>query len=131
MLVNLPVRTPVERAWSMRLGASLVEIASGAFEIVDLGDAPPPSWRLLESGEAEEKIGGAAYLPAALMQLLVWLSRRVDAAEARDAEEASAAANLRRVLELPGAQSLARQVPAPQPELTRLWEGRAEVLLME
>ena len=45
ILSHLPVGTAEGRAWSMRLAASILELAVFGFDQVDIGEASRQSWR--------------------------------------------------------------------------------------
>jgi hypothetical protein len=147
LLSLLPVGSPRQRAWSMRLGASCLEAAFFHFDWVDVGAAPPESWRshaaseggaravgfeppATPAGGAAVRVGGSsvtsapsrALLPAATLQLLQWLSRK----EVTEPAEQSARAELRRCLELPGGRLLLAQEACRVPDrAVRAWEALA------
>ena len=148
LLSLLPVGCPRQRAWSMRLGASCLEAASFHFDWIDVGAAPPESWRAhaaseggardvggveppaAPAGSAAVRVGGSgitsapsrALLPAATLQLLQWLSRK----EVTEPAEQAARAELRRCLELPGGRLLLAQEACRVPDrAVRAWEALA------
>ena len=143
---RLPIAGPLERSWTMRLGAACLEAAATAFECIDAGGAKRENWQLpappcappegdrsaavvdVMGGEAADggmgkpvEAGGflcpggsRALLPGPLLQLLQWLAAREGSSGGAGVsvpDEAHAASELRRCLQLPGVAELVRRVP--------------------
>ena len=135
LLAQLPLGGGVSRAWSMRLGAQLLELAATDFSGADTGHAPVAAW-----AAAAEAAGAAArpelpthaacWLPPSLLHLLRWLAQRTATdplgAEAEEAEK-RAAEHLRRCLRQPGAARLCERLGETPPLLTRRWTALAEM----
>ena len=98
LLAQLPLGGGASRAWSMRLGVQLLELAVTEFSGADTGHAPVAAWAAAAeaSGAAarpELPTHAACWLPPSLLHLLRWLAQRTAtdplAAEA-EAEERAA-----------------------------------------
>ena len=133
LLAHLPLASARSREWSMRLGACCLEAAVQSFDAVDLGEAPPESWRdavkqAATSSSAVGPLSGGrvALLPASLLQLIHWLAQR-DTPSMDDAER-RAITELRRCMQLPGAkQLLQKPIALPSGDATRAWDMLARV----
>ena len=134
LLAQLPLGGGASRAWSMRLGVQLLELAAADFSGVDTGHAPAAAWAAAAeaSGAAarpELPTHAACWLPPSLLHLLHWLAQRT-ATEPSGAEaeaEKRAAEHLRRCLLQPGAAQLCERIGETPALLTRRWTALAEM----
>lgn len=135
LLAQLPVSSPNGRAWTMRLGANCLSLVASSFEKVDFGRATIEDWAAIERVASPSKTGDStglslglshaqcAWLPASLLQLLVWVDARSQREPVLCEAERRASAELRRSLELAGPSRLLSEIPAASERLHRLWEA--------
>jgi hypothetical protein len=134
LLAQLPLGGGASRAWSMRLGVQLLELAVTEFSGADTGHAPVAAWAAAAeaSGAAarpELPTHAACWLPPSLLHLLRWLAQRTatDPIAAEAEAEERAAEHLRRCLRQPGAARLCERLGETSPLLTRRWTALAEM----
>ena len=154
ILSHLPVGTAEGRAWSMRLAASILELAVFGFDQVDIGEASRQSWR---GGPSPAQPGGAvghdmaevdaaepaappgskpaaaqdispsccAFVPATLLQLVHWFEADATARE-MSAAELDALTKMRTCTQLAGARLLLER-PGAQPaqHARKRWDAMA------
>ena len=134
LLAQLPLGGVASRAWSMRLGVQLLELAATDFSGADTGHAPVAAWAAAAeaSGAAarpELPTHAACWLPPSLLHLLRWLADRLHSGlPGAEAEaETRATEHLRRCLRQPGAARLCERLGETPPLLTRRWTALAEM----
>ena len=134
LLAQLPLGGVASRAWSMRLGVQLLELAATDFSGADTGHAPVAAWAAAAeaSGAAarpELPTHAACWLPPSLLHLLRWLADRLHSGlPGAEAEaEKRATEHLRRCLRQPGAARLCERLGETPPLLTRRWTALAEM----
>ena len=128
LLTQLPLQSSEARAWSMRLGASCVELACSCFDHVELGLAPRASWEGGGGGGGSSRPRPSlGVLPARMLQLMQWLAQREAAASAAGDAERAAAATLGRALSSRGAAALLEAVPEAEEAQRSRWAALAHV----